>query len=88
MPNTPCQVTRGIVLRETETKEADKILTVLTAERGRLSIKARGARRKNSPLLPAGEKLRAVLFCANPTALYTAATAWGRLAAKRGREMH
>lgn len=41
-----------------------------------------------SPLLPAGEKLRAVLFCANPTALYTAATAWGRLAAKRGREMH
>lgn len=41
-----------------------------------------------SPLLPTGEKLRAVLFCANPTALYTAATAWGRLAAKRGREMH
>lgn len=41
-----------------------------------------------SPLLPAGEKLRAVLFCANPTALYAAATAWGRLAAKRGREMH
>ncbi|WP_294569156.1 glycosyltransferase [uncultured Subdoligranulum sp.] len=41
-----------------------------------------------SPLLPTGEKLRAVLFCANPTALYTAATAWGRLAAKREREMH
>lgn len=36
-----------------------------------------------SPLLPAGEKLRAVLFCANPTALYNAAAAWGRLAAKK-----
>lgn len=35
-----------------------------------------------SPLLPAGEKLRAVLFCANPGALYAAATAWGHLAAK------
>lgn len=36
-----------------------------------------------SDLLPAGEKLRAVLFCANPTVLYTAATGWGRLAAKK-----
>ena len=36
-----------------------------------------------SPLLPAGEKLRAVLFCANPTALYNAAAAGGRLAAKK-----
>lgn len=41
-----------------------------------------------SRLLPAGEKLRAVLFCANPTVLYKAATAWGRLAAKRGRGIH
>ena len=41
-----------------------------------------------SSLLPAGEKLRAVLFCANPMALYTAATTWGRLAAKRGRGIH
>lgn len=43
-------VTKGIVLRETETKETDKILTVLTAEQGRLSVVARGARRKNSPV--------------------------------------
>ena len=27
-------VTKGVVLRETETKEADKILTLLTADRG------------------------------------------------------
>ena len=35
-------VTRGLVLRATETKEADYILTVLTAEHGRLAVIARG----------------------------------------------
>lgn len=43
----PYIVTRGIVLRETETRDADKILTVLTAEQGRIAVIARGARRKN-----------------------------------------
>ena len=46
MASTPYIVVRGIVLRETETKEADKILTVLTAEQGRISVIARGVRRK------------------------------------------
>lgn len=50
-------VTKGIVLRETQTREADKILTVLTAERGRIAVVARGARRKNSPLAAASELL-------------------------------
>lgn len=50
-------VTKGIVLRETQTRESDKILTVLTAERGRIAVIARGARRKNSPLAAAGELL-------------------------------
>ena len=45
--STPYLVTRGIVLRQTETKEADKILTLLTAERGKISVIARGARRKS-----------------------------------------
>ena len=36
-----------------------------------------------SPLLSAGEKVRLVLFSANPSAFYGAATAWGRLTAKR-----
>lgn len=41
-------VQKGIVLRETETREADKILTVLTAEQGKLAVIAKGARRKRS----------------------------------------
>ena len=40
-------VTKGVVLRETETKEADKILTLLTADRGKISVIARGVRRKS-----------------------------------------
>lgn len=41
-------VTSGIVLRETETRESDKILTVLTGDLGKISVIARGARRKGS----------------------------------------
>ena len=40
-------VTRGAVLRETETKEADKILTVLTPDHGKIPVIAKGARRKS-----------------------------------------
>ncbi len=39
--------TAGLVLREVNYKEADKILTVLTPE-GKLTVAARGARRKGS----------------------------------------
>ena len=46
MAATPYLVTRGIVLRETVTKEADKILTLLTEDRGKISVIARGVRRK------------------------------------------
>lgn len=46
-------VAHGLILRETETKEADKILTVLTAEIGKIPVIARGARRKNSRLAAA-----------------------------------
>ncbi|MBR1689445.1 MAG: DNA repair protein RecO [Oscillibacter sp.] len=47
MASTPYVVIRGIVLRETETREADKILTLLTDQRGKISVIARGARRKS-----------------------------------------
>jgi len=41
----------GLVLRVTPYKETDAILSILTADRGKLSVKARGLRRKNSPLI-------------------------------------
>ena len=42
---------RGLVLRVTAYKETDAILTILTDGQGKLSVKARGLRRKNSPLI-------------------------------------
>lgn len=50
-------VTSGLVLRETVTRDADKILTVLTPDRGRLSVIARGARRKGSRVAAACQLL-------------------------------
>lgn len=50
-------VTCGLVLRETDTRDADKILTVLTPDRGRLSVIARGARRKGSRVAAACQLL-------------------------------
>ena len=57
MQQTGKFVTTGIVLRQTETKETDKILTVLTPELGRLTLIARGARRRNSPLAASSQAL-------------------------------
>ena len=47
MASAPYIVTKGVVLRETETKEADKILTLLTQDRGKIPVIARGVRRKS-----------------------------------------
>lgn len=44
------QTTRGLVLRTTEYKETDCILTILTAADGLLSVKARGVRSNRSKL--------------------------------------
>lgn len=41
---------QGIVLRVTDYNDRDALLTVLTRHHGKLTIKARGLRRKNSPL--------------------------------------
>lgn len=40
----------GVVLRAVDYKESDRILTVLTDQNGLMTVKARGCRRKNSPL--------------------------------------
>lgn len=47
----------GIVLRETDYKDADRILTVLTKEYGLVSLKARGVRRNSSVLKSACQLL-------------------------------
>lgn len=41
---------RGLVLRVTDYNDRDSLVTLLTHDHGRLCVKARGLRRKNSPL--------------------------------------
>lgn len=41
---------QGLVLRVTDYNDRDALLTVLSKKHGRLTVKARGLRRKNSPL--------------------------------------
>ena len=50
-------VTKGLVLREVNYKESDKILTVLVEGQGKRTVKAQGCRRKNSPLAAASQLL-------------------------------
>ena len=49
--------TSGLVLRETAYKESSKILTVLTAGEGKLTVTAKGALRKNSKTAAATQQL-------------------------------
>lgn len=41
---------QGLVLRRTQYKDYDELLTILSRDQGKLTVKARGLRRKNSPL--------------------------------------
>ena len=50
-------VIRGIVLRSVDTREADKILTVLTGEQGKLAVVAKGARSRRSRVTAATQFL-------------------------------
>ncbi len=43
--------TKALVLRVTDYNDRDSLLTLLTDEYGKLTVKARGLRRKNSPLI-------------------------------------
>ena len=43
--------TKGLVLRVTAYNDHDALLTLLTSGHGKLTVKARGLRRKNSPLV-------------------------------------
>ena len=42
---------QGLVLRVTTYNDTDALLTLLTADQGKITVKARGLRRKNSPLV-------------------------------------
>ncbi|MBO5952709.1 MAG: DNA repair protein RecO, partial [Oscillospiraceae bacterium] len=48
---------RGLVLRVTDYNDRDALVTLLTQNHGRLTVKARGLRRKNSPLTAACQLL-------------------------------
>ena len=49
--------TKALVLREVKYKEADRILTLFTAENGKITAKARGALRKSSRTAAATQQL-------------------------------
>ena len=49
--------TKGLVLREVNYKESDKILTILTAEEGKLTASARGCRKKGSAIAASSQLL-------------------------------
>lgn len=51
------KTTRALVLREVKYKEADKILTVLTEDEGKLTVSARGVLRKGSKIAAACQLL-------------------------------
>jgi len=53
----PLLTTKGLILRETKYKEADKILTILTEGEGKLTVKARGALRKGCKYAASTEAL-------------------------------
>ena len=42
---------QGLVLRRTEYNDTDALLTILTSQHGKVTAKARGIKRKNSPLI-------------------------------------
>lgn len=44
------QKVKGLVLRETEYKDSDKILTILSSDAGLMTVRAWGVKRKNSPI--------------------------------------
>lgn len=47
----------GIVIKETQYKDNDKIITILTDKLGKISCIARGAKRVNSPILASSQYL-------------------------------
>ncbi len=57
--------TKGLIVRETQIKEADRLLCVITSDKGKITAKARGVLRKGSRLSPACQ-----LFCYSDFTLF------------------
>ena len=55
--SSPYLIERGIILRETPTRESDKILTLLTEHHGKCAVIARGARRGRCHFAAAAQPL-------------------------------
>ena len=51
------KTTKALILRETKYKEADKILTILTEDEGKLTVSARGVMRRGSKIAAACQLL-------------------------------
>jgi len=71
---------QGLVLREVRYKESDRILTLLTDQRGKLTIKAQGALGKKSRIGAATQSLCFSEFTLEPAGFSGAAGQW-RIAA-------
>jgi len=63
--------TKALILREVPYKESDRMLTLLTQERGQMSASARGSRKKSSPIA-AGTQL----LCWSELVLYEYRGRW------------
>ena len=66
--------TRGLVLRTTEYKETDRILTVLSADHGLLTMKARGVRSNRSKLKGACQLLTYAEFTVGEAHVFSSIT--------------
>ncbi|NLI22899.1 MAG: DNA repair protein RecO [Clostridiales bacterium] len=51
----PSETLQGVVLRHANYRDRDRMLTLLTPDRGRVDVLARGCRKPKSPLMPAAE---------------------------------
>ena len=56
----------ALILREVRFKESDRILTVLTADAGKLTLSAHGALSKKSRIAAAGRRMQTARFAARP----------------------
>ena len=73
----PSHTVQGIVLRQSNYRDHDRMMTLLSPEHGRLEVLSRGCRRPKSPLLSASELFvqgEFVLFSSGDHSILTSCT--------------